>query len=158
MRRLAGPWHVAMVALLAAAAVFHLYYVGIDGTMPERLLNSAHLAFLLPAAFLLYPATARSPKTRPSVLDGVLIALTLIVTLYVAINQPDLDQRIESVTPVTETQVVLGTLALLILLEGTRRVIGLGMAIVLTIAMLYLICGSQLPGQAPSGSDSGNNP
>lgn len=137
-----------MVALLATAAVFHLYYVGIVGTMPERLLNSAHLAFLIPAAFLLYPASAtRSPKTRPSLLDLGLIALTLVVTLYVAINQPELDLRIESVSPVTDTQVVLGTIAMLILLEATRRVIGMGMAIVLIVAMLYLIFGSQLPGQ-----------
>lgn len=137
-----------MIAILATAAVFHLYYVGIVGTMPERLLNSAHLAFLIPAAFLLYPASAtRSPKTRPSLLDLGLIALTLIVTLYVAINQPELDQRIESVTSVTDTQVVLGTIAMLVLLEATRRVIGTGMTIVLAVAMLYLTCGSHLPGQ-----------
>jgi len=148
MRRLSGAWRVAMIAILATAAVFHLYYVGIVGTMPERLLNSAHLAFLIPAAFLLYPASAeRSPKTRPSWLDLGLIALTLVVTLYVAINQPDLDLRIESVSPVTDTQVVLGTIAMLILLEATRRVIGMGMAIVLVVAMLYLVFGAQLPGQ-----------
>lgn len=148
MRRLAGFWRAIVLVILASAAVFHLYYVGIDGTMPARLLNSAHLAFLLTAGFLLYPAsTTRSTKSRPSVLDCALIVLTLIVTLYVAINQPDLDQRIESVTPVTDTQVVLGTIAMLVLLEATRRVIGVGMAVVLAVAMLYVTCGSQLPGQ-----------
>ena len=148
MRKLNRQWRLVTTGVLAAAAVFHLWFVGIVGTMPERLLNSAHLAFLLPVAFLLYPASAtRSPRSRPSLLDGVLIALTLVVTLYVAINQPYLDERIESVSRVTNTQVVFGTLALLVLLEATRRVIGLGMAIVLAIAMLYLTCGSQLPGQ-----------
>jgi TRAP-type uncharacterized transport system fused permease subunit len=57
MRQLAGPWRILTVAILASAAVFHLYYVGIVGTMPERLLNAAHLGFLVPAAFLLYPAS-----------------------------------------------------------------------------------------------------
>lgn len=148
MRQLAGPWRILTIAILASAAVFHVYYVGIVGTMPERLLNSAHLAFLIPAAFLLYPASrTHSPKTRPSLLDGAWIALTLVVTLYVAINQPDLDQRIEAVSEVTDTQLILGTLAVLVLLEATRRVIGAGMTIVLSVAILYLIFGSQLPGQ-----------
>ncbi len=148
MRQLAGPWRILTVAILATAAVFHLYYVGIVGTMPERLLNAAHLGFMVPAAFLLYPASrTHSPKTRPSLLDGALIALTLVVTLYVAINQPELDQRIEAVSQVTDTQLVLGTIAVLVLLEATRRVIGIGMTIVLAVAILYLVFGSQLPGQ-----------
>ncbi|HEX3952673.1 MAG TPA: hypothetical protein VHW90_03805, partial [Stellaceae bacterium] len=134
-RELSRPWHLATIALLASAAVFHLWYVGVVGTLPERLLNSAHLAFMLTAAFLLYPASAtRSPRTRPSVVDILLIAATLAVTAYVAINQVSLDERIESVTPVTETQIVLGTVALLVLLEATRRVIGLGMTIILGVA------------------------
>lgn len=147
-RELARPWRIAGIVLLASAALFHLWFVGVVGTLPERLLNSAHLAFLLTAAFLLYPASrSRSPQTRPSVVDLGLIALTLVVTLYIAFNQVALDERIESVTPVSETQIALGTIALLILLEATRRVIGTGMTVILAAAIAYVLLGSSLPGQ-----------
>ena len=147
-RNLDRPWRIAGIVLLASAALFHLWFVGVVGTLPERLLNSAHLAFLLTAGFLLYPASrTRSPQNRPSVIDLGLIALTLVVTLYIAFNQAELDERIESVTPISETQVVFGTIALLILLEATRRVIGLGMTVILAAAIAYLLLGSSLPGQ-----------
>ena len=147
-RELDRPWRIAGIVLLSSAALFHLWFVGVIGTLPERLLNSAHLAFMLTAAFLLFPALrSRSPQTRPSVIDLGLIALTLVVTLYIAFNQIELDERIESVTPISETQIVLGTIALLILLEATRRVIGTGMTVILATAIGYLLLGSSLPGQ-----------
>lgn len=147
-RTLDRHWHLATIVLLTAAALFHLWFVGVVGTLPERLLNSAHLAFMLTAAFILYPASkTRSPQTRPSVLDLGLIALTLVVTLYIAVNQVELDERIESVTAVTQTQIMLGTIALLVLIEATRRVIGTGMTVILGIAIGYLLLGSNLPGQ-----------
>lgn len=147
MRELKGSTLILTVTILSLAAVFHLWFVGIVGTMPTRELRGLHLLFFIPVAFLLYPASKKhSPSTRASALDLFLAIVSVVVMGYVAYNYRVLDERIPMVSPISDLQIVFGVIAVLMLLEATRRVIGLGMALVACLSLLYLFAGSNLPG------------
>ncbi|MDI1347081.1 MAG: TRAP transporter fused permease subunit [Pseudolabrys sp.] len=146
MRTLSGPARKLTILVLASATLFHLWYVGVDGTLPSTLLRSVHLAFLIPIAFLLYPAGSKSPQGRPSIVDITWALFSLLATMYIVVNYSDVEDRIELVSSVNLEEMILGCVALVTLAEITRRTMGLGMAIVLTAAVVYLLVGSYLPG------------
>jgi len=68
MRSLRGWIKTAVVVWGTAASLFHFYTSGY-GTFEPRTQRGLHLLFLLPLIYILFPATSRSPKDRPSLLD-----------------------------------------------------------------------------------------
>lgn len=146
MRSITGPSGVAVAAFLICASLFHIWLSSI-GILDARLMRALHLTFLLPIVFILFPAwKGKSPLHRPSMLDVLLAILALIVTLYIAVEYQRLDNRLELVNKVRLEEVILGTIATVIMLEATRRVVGLGMAVVFVAAVSYLMLGEYLPG------------
>jgi len=149
MRTFQGSVGIIVAAGLICAALFHIWLGGF-GVLNLRLMRASHLMLLLPFAFLLFPASpARSPKHRPSVLDVILAILAVIVTGYIAVEHEMLGERLELVSSVSDLQVALGVIAVILLWEASRRVVGLGMAIVVGVSIAYLIFGEYLP--APLG-------
>lgn len=154
MRSITGPSGVAVAAFLICASLFHLWLSSV-GILDARLMRALHLTFLLPIVFILFPALpGKSPLHRPSLLDLILAVLALIVTLYIAVEYQRLDNRLELVNKVRLEEVILGTIATVIMLEATRRVVGLGMAVVFVAAVGYLMLGEYLPGILSHGGIS----
>ena len=122
MRDLKGliGWIVTAVAVITS--LFHLYMAGF-GTLEPRIRNAMHLILLLPLAFLLMPATKKSPKHRPSILDYVLTFLSIVICAYVIVENDRLNMRWEYVSPVLTIEVVLGSIAIFLVLEATRRAV-----------------------------------
>jgi TRAP transporter 4TM/12TM fusion protein len=129
----------------AAAALFHIW-TSYAGVWEPREMRAIHLLFLLPLAFLLFPATARSPTSRPTFPDllGVLAAAGPCV--YVIVYAHDLTERWEGVHPVTTAHVVLGTLLVVAVLEAARRSVGFWFFVTTLAFMAYLILAPWLPG------------
>ncbi|MEW6375053.1 MAG: C4-dicarboxylate ABC transporter permease, partial [Thermodesulfobacteriota bacterium] len=65
MRSLKGWIKVLLLFYGVAASLLHLYTSGY-GTFEPRTQRGLHLLFLLPLVFILFPATSKSPKDRPS--------------------------------------------------------------------------------------------
>jgi TRAP transporter 4TM/12TM fusion protein len=144
MRDLSGRIKLAIGIWGVALSLFHLYTAGF-GIMEPRLQRGIHLTMLMPLAFILFPATSRSPRDRMTWLDGVLAVVSLVPGAYVILNSAALNQRWEFVTPLTTEQVVLGTIQILLLMEATRRSVAPAMAIITAIALGYLLAGPYLP-------------
>src|SRR5438105_4892964 len=145
MRTLSGPtgWLVGVYA--AVAALFHIW-TAYAGVLEPREMRGIHLAFLLPLAFLLFPARERSPLDRFTRTDLAWAIVSLVPCLYVILNAHELTERWEGVHPVTLLQVVMGTVLVIAVLEGSRRAVG-GWFFITTLAfMAYLIAAPWLPG------------
>ena len=146
MRELKGTsgWIVSAVAVFTS--LFHLYMAGF-GTFEPRIRNAMHLILLLPLTFLLLPATKKSPQQRPSVLDLLLSLLAVAVCAFVMVENTRLNLRWEYVSPVLPVELFLGTVAVLLVLEATRRAVS-GFLTFLTLFGLiyYAFLGSFLPG------------
>ncbi len=145
MRQLTGWEKIVITTYATAASLFHLYTAA-TGVLASRYQRGFHLLFLLPLAFLLFPARKRSPQDRIPLMDWVLAFLAAMPSLFVIIEAQRLEARWEFVTPVLNSELVIGILLLILLLEGVRRAVAPAMAWLALLTVLYLFFGQYLPG------------
>lgn len=145
MRKLTGLPANIMAVLCTILCLFHLYssYMGSFAPFVQR---GVHFACLLPLAFLLYPASAKSSKEKPTAADCLLAVLSILPSLYVVIEKEYLQNRIAYVTQVKTIELVLGTLLIILVIEAVRRSVSQVMAGLVFIFLLYLPFGKYLPG------------
>ncbi|MBM3521611.1 MAG: TRAP transporter fused permease subunit [Alphaproteobacteria bacterium] len=146
MRELAGPTRIAVALWAAAATLFHLYGA-VAGFIEPRQMRSLHLFFLLPLAFLLYPARPGvSPQDRPSWPDGVLALLALVPNVYSYLEANRINLRFENVTPLTTAEFWLGGILSLLIVEALRRAVTPILAGLLSTGLIYLVVCEYMPG------------
>jgi len=144
-REIGGREALAVTALAVGASCFHIYTTW-AGFLEPRLQRAVHLGFLLPLTFLLYPATTRSPKGRPSGWDWVWAALGLLSNLYIVWQQPRIINRWEGSTEVLLGELVWGTAISVLILEATRRAVSPWLFWLVALFLSYLFAGPYLPG------------
>ncbi|MDZ4163567.1 MAG: TRAP transporter permease [Smithellaceae bacterium] len=142
-RNLTG-WRGQIVTLwLIAMSLFHLYAASV-GTLTTNIQRTWHLLFAMVAVFLLYPSRAKeAQKDKFSWLDLLLALAAVIVNGYLILFFDQIVMRGAKVTPV---EFVLGLIAIIILLEAGRRVLGWGLPILAAIFLLYCYYGRYAPG------------
>lgn len=137
MRQLSGWKKAAIGFWLMAVSVFALY-TATFGVMQPRIQRGVHLLFLLPMAFILFPASKRSASNTIPVHDWIMAFLALLPPLYLMIHNDALNMRLEFVDPVTTLEMVLGALNVVLLLEAIRRAVVPAMTILIGAFILYL--------------------
>ncbi len=142
-RVLSGVQNIIVICLLAAFSIFQLY-TGIFGVMDAMLQRSIHLAFGLTLVYLLYPSSKKFSRTSLHPLDIILAVLAAAVTLYVFINYEDLVFRAGRVTTI---DMIVGVIAIILVLEAARRVIGWPMVIIALAFIAYALLGPMIPGE-----------
>jgi TRAP transporter 4TM/12TM fusion protein len=129
----------------AAAALFHIW-TAYAGAWEPREMRAVHLLFLVPLAFLLFPARERSPRDRVTVADWIGAVASSIPCLYVLRYAQELTERWEGVHPVTTGQVILGTVLVIAVLEASRRSVGFWFFVTTLLFMAYLVVAPWMPG------------
>ncbi len=145
MRDLKGWWNVPVIIVGIVAGVFHFYTSGF-GTPAPRILRGIHLLMLLPMIYLLFPATKRSPKERPSVADLLIALLCALACGYTVIEADYLDMRFVGFHEVRTIQVILGGLLALAVIEACRRAMSRWMAATISFVLIYLMTCQYWPG------------
>ncbi len=144
-RNIRGREALAVTVLAVGASCFHIYTTW-AGFLEPRLQRAVHLAFLLPLAFLLYPATSRSPQERPSAWDWLWATLSLLSNVYIIWQQPRILLRWEGSTPLLFGELFWGTVITLALLEATRRAVSIWLSGLTGLFIAYLFVAPLLPG------------
>ncbi|MDD3824192.1 MAG: TRAP transporter fused permease subunit, partial [Sphaerochaetaceae bacterium] len=145
MRELKG-WMKWLVSIcLVAVALFHLY-TAIFGVFQPRVQRGIHLLILLPMAFLLYPATKKSPKDRPSVLDVIMALLAIAPPIYLMLMNDTLNMRMELFDPVSTVETILGWINIVLIIEAVRRTVVPAMAILIGVFFVYIFLAPFLGG------------
>ncbi|MCK6451350.1 MAG: TRAP transporter fused permease subunit [Alphaproteobacteria bacterium] len=145
MRQIEGLTGRAIATWSAIAAAIHFYYA--FGGWPEPLEQRAlHLGVFMPIVFLLFPATHRSPRSRPSALDVLLAALAVLPSLYCYVHAEAINLRSEYLTPLTSVEVGLGILLVGLVLECLRRAVTPILAFFVIAVLAYLCLCDYLPG------------
>ncbi|EDL65626.1 TRAP transporter permease [Bacillus sp. SG-1] len=112
--------------------------------IPRQLLLSIHLGFALSLIFLLFPASKkRSRKDKVAWYDIILALLSIVVGSYWTIMQDDIVSRIGIMTTADFT---VGIIAVVLVLEATRRAVGLPITIIAGSFLLYMYYGRIMPG------------
>ncbi|MFN3937279.1 MAG: TRAP transporter permease [Gemmobacter sp.] len=99
-----------------------------------------HLAFALALAFLAYPAYKSAPRDRVPLYDWVLGITATLCALYVFWFSRELAATARSGLP-TQTQIIVGTVGILLLLEASRRALGPALTVVGAIFLAYSYFG-----------------
>ena len=137
-----GPKKI-VAAIAITFSVFQLY-TAIFGVLDAQLQRAIHLGFGLALAYLLYPfrrAWTRDHYFHP--IDIVFAVLGAATPAYLVIQYRELITRAGTVSPV---DTVVGGLGILLVIEATRRVVGLPMVTVVLAFIAYAFLGPYMPG------------
>lgn len=136
-------WRGKIVAVwLIAMSLFQLYSSNF-GLMTTNIQRTYHLGFAMVAIFLLYPFRKNSPQDRFSVFDMAFAVLSLVINGYLIVNFNSIVSR---GAKVTGFEYILGIIAILLVLEAGRRVLGNGLPILASVFLLYCYFGRYAPG------------
>jgi TRAP transporter 4TM/12TM fusion protein len=131
---------LATLATIVAVtmSLFHLY-TGFFGSLDPWSQRVTHLTLGLLITFLSYPMIKGK---KVNALDIFLALISLSCGAYVIIN---MDTIVDRAGMPTSWDVFFGILTILLVLEMTRRVIGLALVIVSSVFLLYAYFGPYLP-------------
>jgi TRAP transporter 4TM/12TM fusion protein len=137
--RLGGWAGLAITAFAVLVSLFHLYAA--YEIVPAHVLRPSHVGMVLVLCFLLFPMAMRF-RDRIRWWDYVLAAAAAGTMLYVLSQGAYFGDR---ATAPTRTDYLVGTVFIVLLLEGTRRATGLIMPSVAIAFLLYALFGNHLP-------------
>ncbi len=132
-----------VAAIAITFSVFQLY-TATFGILDAQLQRAVHLGFGLALAYLLYPF--RRAWTRDSFfhpIDVLFAVLGAAAPAYIVIQYRELVARAGAIAP---TDVVVGGIGILLVIEATRRVVGLPMVTVVLFFLAYAFLGPYMPG------------
>ncbi len=134
-----------IVTIAVAMSAYHIY-AGYFGA-PEALLHrSIHLLFVLILIFSLFPFSTKEWGEKFRWTDWMLILLTLASIGHLFVNYEYVITRYSYVHPLSSADMVFGILLTLLLIEGSRRVIGPALPITAGVFLAYAYVGPYLPG------------
>jgi len=125
---------------------FHIY-TGLFGTFEALKQRSIHLFLALPLIFLLLPATKNKSKESINLIDIIILACSIASVGWILYDYERISMRMSLISPVSITDIVLGIILIILILEGTRRAVGLPMAILGVLCLLYIYYGKHVPGR-----------
>jgi len=148
-RDLGGAWKWIVFAVAVGMSLFQLYTAGF-GLLNPHVQRSVHLAFILVLAFLLFPFRrgrrregAASAAVSVPWYDVLLAAAGAVAGLYIFWDYQEIVLR--AGIPST-TDFVLAFATIFLVLEASRRIVGLPMVILSVVFFLYAYFGPHLPG------------
>lgn len=133
---------VAFIGLVSFS-LFQLY-TSLFGILTAQLQRSIHLGFALALIFLLFPARRKNRnKNTLSWFDIILAILAIAVGAYWPLM---IDELVMRAGRLTELDFYIGLAAIILVLEATRRTVGLPITIIAVLFMVYAVFGQYMPG------------
>ena len=142
-KRVLAGWQYWVVAVIAlTASCFHLYTAafGLLDAMTQR---SIHFMFMGSMVFLLYPLTKKRPKKKIELWDWACAIMMVFCCANILFNFEAIAMREGRAT---QSDIILGIVMVVLVIEATRRSMGWPLPIVATVAIIYGVLGPYFPG------------
>lgn len=134
-----SKWIYEVIAVFFVG--FYIYSAGF-GSASEQY----HLGFYLLLTFfligILYKVSSKSPSSRPSIFDIILMILSICSIGYWIIDYTNIAYRAGEYTSL---DIVMGAIGLIISIEVSRRTVGWGLPIIAAVGILYALFGRYMP-------------
>jgi TRAP transporter 4TM/12TM fusion protein len=141
-RKLSGFW-MTLVKVISVLFMSYQLITARFGTPIHMKHLLIHLGFILLLIWIYYPATKGSNQKRPTFLDIALMILTVGAIWFMVVNhEPFVARRGIANT----SDIVVGALVALMVVEATRRVVGKGLVILILLFVAYAYFGRYIPG------------
>jgi len=134
-----------LTAVVAVSmSLFHLY-TAFAGALDAILQRGIHLFFAFALTFLAH-GTDSKDKTGGLILKLACLAAAVLSIGYIVVDYHQIVSRVPFVTPITPIQYVCGVLAILLVLEITRRHLGWPLPVLASLFLVYSFLGPYMPG------------
>jgi TRAP-type uncharacterized transport system fused permease subunit len=140
-------WGLLIVSLIAiVSSLYHLYA---SLYMPNYQLHlSMHLLFMMTPIFFMYPILSKTLSGKMGmdkipIYDLFLAGLSALVCLYWVYFYPEIVMRSGAET---DLDLIIGGLGILLVLEATRRTVGIALSIIASLFIAYAYFGAYMPG------------
>lgn len=132
-----------LIAPLAVAMSAYHMYVAAYGPPEAYFFRGTHLLFALVLVFLVYPSRIRAGLAGRAV-DVLMIAASIGFVGHVFLGHDYILDRIIYIDDLTTMDMVWSVVAVLVVLEATRRVIGLALPLTAILFLLYALLVSKV--------------
>jgi TRAP transporter 4TM/12TM fusion protein len=149
VRRIETLWvrWLQRLLLMAIPILSLLFGFNVPSRMGMAILQEQFLGVILIAVlasvFISRPATANSSRTKLPWYDVILVMLSVAVGGYLAIYYPRI---VNEIGEMTADKVIMGTIALVLVMEASRRVTGWVLLIISAVFILYAHFSYLFPG------------
>lgn len=138
-RKFSGVGRLLTGVIAAALAVYALYWT--QYTITTHVYRASFLMVVLALTFLYYPAVRRH-RDRVPIYDFLLAAAAVATLVYLLLIYQSALQRVTRPTP---TEVFMGGLLILLILEATRRTTGWALTVIALLFIGYAYFGPYIP-------------
>jgi TRAP transporter 4TM/12TM fusion protein len=159
LRKLTG-YAAAVVGVVGVVMSLYHVYARLTPAAPDSLvLRIIALAFCLVLSFVLFPSRVSTPLDEESTrlesdqaettipwIDLGLAALSIAGLSYLFIYYDYITTRFPTAHPLSVMDLVVATVVVLLVLEATRRTLGLALPVLALCFMAYALAGPWLPG------------
>ncbi|OHD80588.1 MAG: TRAP transporter [Spirochaetes bacterium RIFOXYC1_FULL_54_7] len=133
-----------IAALATLVGAFHVLNVSGIIVLSTMIVRITHISFMMTIAFLSFPLTKKSSGSAADHVVRVILALATVAgSLYMLIRWQDIAS---SGGLTSRTDAVVGFVMIFVVLEATRRSVGLALAIIAAVFLVYPFVGQFLPG------------
>ncbi len=143
-RKLRPGYNLVVTTVGVAMTIFQLY-TALFGSFTASVQRAAHLCFALLITFLLYRPGKKTQDHVPWY-DWAILTVTAFAYGYLTLFGQELSYRMSFVEPLSSLQMVVGAIACFVLIEATRRTVGMALTLVLVGGLAYIFFGQDLPG------------
>ncbi|WP_349827624.1 TRAP transporter permease [Brevibacterium litoralis] len=155
-----GPWRIAVFVLALGLTAFQIW-TALAGSRPTLIQGAIHVGGAMGLVFMLYPVNKKFSLRKTTTktmyyaglgIDTILSFAAMGCSAYIVLNYSSLQGLDVQLFGYSDLDTVVALVAILLLLEGTRRCVGLPIVIIAIIAMLYWWLGGYSPFLRHAGS------
>ena len=150
-RRNPEGWLKAAITAYAAGVTCWVVYAATFAFIDALALTIIFLALMLVLVFLTINATSAGASGRPPFYDLVFAAASAAAGGYFAFNVDVIAERITLLDPLSAWDMAFATILWVLTLEATRRTVGLGLAVLVGLFILYNLYGDRFEGPLNHG-------
>lgn len=140
-RNFEGPMGKLVAMICIAFSAFQIY-TAMFGVLDAQLQRAVHLSFGLLLIYVLYPGRLTWSRKTLHPADAFLAIVAALTPIYIIVNYEGLVRRSGLETP---TDLMVGLIGLIVVVEAARRTVGWPMIIVAALFIVYAFIGPYMP-------------
>jgi len=154
-RQNTGKWRWVISFLAISLTVFHLWraFPQNGGPLVYLMQGSVHLGTAMGLIFLLYPFRRTGIKKKGVPWYDVVLAFLSMGSVYYILFRYDWITGAARILGFTTIDIIVATVGIVLLLEATRRAVGIPIIAIASIAILYGLFGTNIPHFGHGGFD-----
>ena len=141
-RRLQGIIGKVVILVATFWALVQLYTAAF-GVFPSTIQRGQHIGFALFLTYMLYPRSKKDRTNKVQWYDFILAGLSIVVSAYHLVYYKEIIHRAGAYTT---SDIAVSIIAVLLVLEATRRIAGPVLVSVASVFLLYAYFGPMFPG------------